>query len=151
MEREQGERDLSSPAPFVIMGAIKAIFRREGRMGLKKIEAIIRPEKLQAVIAKLHAAGIFGFTVSQVQGRGQQRSSAGVYRGHVYQISLHPKVKVEMVVSDAYAQRAVESIVQAAQTGEAGDGKIFVLPVYEAYNIRTGAPDETIDDMRSTK
>ncbi|MDI3256999.1 MAG: P-II family nitrogen regulator [Kyrpidia sp.] len=117
---------------------------------MKKIEAIIRPEKLQEVIAKLQEVGIFGFTVIQVQGRGQQRSSSGVYRGHAYQISLHPKLKLEMVVSDGYVPRAVEVIVEAAQTGEAGDGKIFVLPVLEAYNIRTGRPDDSIDDIRSS-
>lgn len=114
---------------------------------MKKIEAIIRPEKLQDVIASLKEVGVTGFTVLQAQGRGQQKNSTGIYRGHVYNINLHQKLKLEIVVSDAYVQPAIEAVIQAAQTGEMGDGKIFVYPVAEAYNIRTGKIDETIDEL----
>lgn len=114
---------------------------------MKKIEAIIRPEKLQAVIAALRETGVTGFTVTQAQGRGQQKSTSGVYRGHVYSINLHAKLKIEIVVSENYVELAIKAIIDAAQTGEMGDGKIFVYPVVEAYNIRTGKTDETIDEL----
>ncbi|BCJ86890.1 P-II family nitrogen regulator [Effusibacillus dendaii] len=114
---------------------------------MKKIEAIIRPEKLQEVIAGLREVGITAFTVLQAQGRGQQKNTSGVYRGHAYSITLHPKLKMEMVVSNENVKPAVEAIIKAAQTGEMGDGKIFVYPVEEAYNIRTGSMDETIDEL----
>jgi nitrogen regulatory protein P-II 1 len=114
---------------------------------MKKLEAIIRPEKLQEVIAELRNVGVTGFTVSQVQGRGQQKDAKGVYRGHPYQINLHPKLKLEIIVSDAYVNPAIQAIIKAAQTREMGDGKIFVYPVLEAYNIRTGRIDETIDEL----
>lgn len=114
---------------------------------MKKIEAIIRPEKLQDVIAGLREVGVTGFSVIQVQGRGQQKNTTGVYRGHVYSINLHPKLKMEIVVSDEYVQPAINAIIKSAQTGEMGDGKIFVYPVAEAYNIRTGVADETIDEL----
>lgn len=114
---------------------------------MKKLEAIIRPEKLQETIAQLRVVGVTGFTVSQVQGRGQQKDSTGVYRGHTYQINLHPKLKLEIIVSEEFVEPAVQAIVRAAQTGAMGDGKIFVLPVLEAYNIRTGQVDETIDEL----
>lgn len=114
---------------------------------MKKIEVIIRPEKLQEVIVALREVGVSGFTVLQVQGRGQQKNAKGVYRGHSYSISLHPKLKMEIVVSDDFVKPAVQALIQAAQTGEMGDGKIFVYPILEAYNIRTGLPDETIDEL----
>lgn len=115
---------------------------------MKKIEAIIRPEKLQDVISELREVGITGFTVIQAQGRGQQKNSTGVYRGHTYSINLHPKLKMEIVVSDFFVKPAIDAIIKAAQTGEMGDGKIFVYPVQEAYNIRTGKIDETIDELK---
>lgn len=114
---------------------------------MKKIEAIIRPEKLQNVITGLRAVGVTGFSVIPVQGRGQQKNSMGMYRGHVYTINLHPKIKMEIVVSDEFVQPAIDAIITAAQTGEMGDGKIFVYPVEQAYNIRTGQTDETIDEL----
>lgn len=114
---------------------------------MKRIDAVIRPEKLQAVIKSLRSVGVGGFTVIPVQGRGQQKNTHGVYRGHTYDINLHPKIKLEIVVSDEYLQPAIQSIMQSAQTGEMGDGKIFVYDVQEAYNIRTGRVDETIDEL----
>lgn len=86
-----------------------------------------------------------------VQGRGQQKDTIGVYRGHVYDINLHPKIKLEIVVSDNYLHPTIQAIMNAAQTGKTGDGKIFVYHIEEAYNIRTGAVDETIDELNSPR
>lgn len=114
---------------------------------MKRIDAIIRPEKLQHVMRALRQVGVSGFTVIPVQGRGQQKDTTGVYRGHAYDINLHPKIKLEIVVSNEYIQRSIQAIIDAAQTGETGDGKVFVYDIMEAYNIRTGAIDETIDEL----
>lgn len=114
---------------------------------MKRIDAIIRPEKLQHVMRALRQVGVSGLTVIPVQGRGQQKDTTGVYRGHAYDINLHPKLKLEIVVSDDFVHRSVQAIIDAAQTGETGDGKIFVYNILEAYNIRTGEVDETIDEL----
>lgn len=115
---------------------------------MKKIEAILRPQKLHDAIKALHAIGVTAFTVNQVVGRGQQKETSGIYRGRNYKVSLHPKVKMEIVISDFMVERTIGAIVAAAQTGEAGDGKIFVSSVEQAYNIRTGVIDDTIDELR---
>lgn len=114
---------------------------------MKKIEAIIRPEKLTETLKGLKNIGITGFTVSQVVGRGKQKDTEGVYRGKNYKVTLHPKVKLEIILSDYLVEPTIESIVQTAQTGEDGDGKIFVYPILEAINIRTGKADVDIDDL----
>lgn len=114
---------------------------------MKKIEAIIRPQRLTDTIKGLKSIGITGFTVSQVVGRGKQRDTEGVYRGRNYKVTLHPKVKLEIVLSDYMVQQTIKTLIKAAQTGEDGDGKIYVYPILEAYNIRTGLPDESIDDL----
>jgi len=114
---------------------------------VKRIDAIIRPEKLQPVIRALREVGVTGFTVIPVQGRGQQLDTHGVYRGHSYDINLHPKVKLEIVVSNEYVEPAIGAILRAARTGQMGDGKIFIYDVLNAYNIRTGKIDETIDEL----
>ncbi|MCZ0754925.1 P-II family nitrogen regulator [Anoxybacillus sp. J5B_2022] len=114
---------------------------------MKKIEAIIRPEKLTETIKGLKQIGVTGFTVSQVVGRGKQKDTQGVYRGKNYKVTLHPKVKLEIVLSDYMVERTIQTIVTAAQTGEEGDGKVFVYPILEAYNIRTGTLDYDIDDL----
>lgn len=114
---------------------------------MKKIEAIIRPEKLTETIKILKKIGVTGFTVSQVVGRGKQKSTLGVYRGKNYNVTLHPKVKLEIVLSDYMVELTIKSIIDAAQTGEEGDGKIFVYPIVEAYNIRTGKVDTDIDEL----
>ena len=116
-------------------------------MAVKRIDAIIRPERLQHVIRTLHQVGVTGFTVIPVQGRGQQKNTTGVYRGHTYDINLHPKIKLEIVVSEEFLDPAIKAIIKAAQTGEMGDGKIFVYDILQAYNIRTGKIDETIDEL----
>lgn len=118
---------------------------------MKKIEAIIRPEKLTETIKGLKQIGVTGFTVSQVVGRGKQKDTQGVYRGKNYKVTLHPKVKLEIVLSDYMVERTIQMIVTAAQTGEEGDGKIFVYPILEAYNIRTGTLDYDIDDLANQR
>lgn len=118
---------------------------------MKKIEAIIRPERLTETIKGLKKIGITGFTVSQVVGRGKQKDTQGVYRGKNYQVTLHPKVKVEIVLSDYLVDSTIQTIINSAQSGEDGDGKIYVYPILEAYNIRTGTIDFDIDDLANSK
>ena len=105
---------------------------------MKKIEAIIKPFKLDEVKTALHDVGISGMTVSEVRGFGRQKGHTEVYRGAEYVIDFLPKVKIEVVLDDALAQRAVEAIMTAAKTDKIGDGKIFVTPIEEAVRIRTG-------------
>ena len=105
---------------------------------MKKIEAIIKPFKLDEVKDALSKAGIQGMTVSEVRGFGRQKGHSEMYRGAEYLVSFLPKVKIEIVVDDGQVERAVEAIQKAAHTGKIGDGKIFVLPVDEVIRIRTG-------------
>jgi len=105
---------------------------------MKKIEAIIKPFKLDEVKNALHEIGVTGMTVSEVRGFGRQKGHTEVYRGAEYVIDFLPKVKIEIVLDDELAPRAVEAIQQAAKTDKIGDGKIFVVPVEEALRIRTG-------------
>jgi len=105
---------------------------------MKKIEAIIRPEKLEKVKDALGRFGIHGMTVSQVMGCGLQKGRVNVYRGHEYSINLLPKVKMEIVVREQWVEEVVRIISGAARTGEIGDGKIFVYPVENVMRIRTG-------------
>lgn len=114
---------------------------------MKKIEAIIRPEKVTETIKELRNIGITSFTVSQVVGRGKQKDQKGVYRGKNYKVTLHPKVKLEIVLSDYMVKKTVETVMEYAHTGEDGDGKVFVYPVFEAYNIRTKEMDDSIDEL----
>jgi nitrogen regulatory protein P-II 1 len=105
---------------------------------MRKIEAIIKPFKLDEVKEALHGIGIQGMTVTEVKGFGRQKGHTELYRGAEYVVDFLPKIKVEIAVSDEMADKAVQAIVQAANTGRIGDGKIFVLPVEEAIRIRTG-------------
>ena len=105
---------------------------------MKKIEAIIKPFKLDEVKNALHEIGVTGMTVSEVRGFGRQKGHTEVYRGAEYVIDFLPKVKIEVVLDDALMPRAVEAIQQAAKTDKIGDGKIFVSAVEEAVRIRTG-------------
>jgi len=109
---------------------------------MKKIEAIIKPFKLDQVKDALSELGIAGMTVSEVRGFGRQKGHKEVYRGAEYAIDFVPKVKIEVVVDDNLARQAVELITQAARTGQIGDGKIFVTPVEEALRVRTGERGE---------
>jgi len=105
---------------------------------MKRIEIITRPHKLEEVKQALTAAGVTGMTASEVKGFGRQRGHKEIYRGAEYQVDFVPKVKIEIVVDDALAPKAVEAARAAAQTGQVGDGKIFVMPVDEVVRIRTG-------------
>ena len=109
---------------------------------MKKIEAIIKPFKLDEVKEALQEAGIQGLSVTEVKGFGRQKGHTELYRGAEYVVDFLPKVKLEVVVEDAMADRVVEAIATAAQTGRIGDGKIFVIPVETVLRIRTGERDE---------
>lgn len=105
---------------------------------MKKIEAVIKPFKLDDVKDALHEIGVSGITVTEVKGFGRQKGHTELYRGAEYVIDFLPKVKVEVVVEDVLVENVIEAITQAARTGRIGDGKIFVLPIDEAVRIRTG-------------
>jgi nitrogen regulatory protein P-II 1 len=105
---------------------------------MKKIEAIIKPFKLEEVKNALHEVGITGMTVIEVKGFGRQKGHTEVYRGAEYMIDFLPKLKIEVVLDDAIAERAVQAIQDSARTDKIGDGKIFVQPVEQAIRIRTG-------------
>lgn len=109
---------------------------------MKKIEAIIRPGKLDNVKDALGSQGVNGLTVTQVIGCGKQKGNTQVYRGVEYTIHLIPKVKIEVVVNDSDVDKVIEVITQVARTGEIGDGKIFVSSVENVLTIRTGASGE---------
>ncbi len=105
---------------------------------MKKIEAIIKPFKLDEVKEALHEIGLQGITVLEAKGFGRQKGHTELYRGAEYVVDFLPKVKIELVLDDAIVERAIEAIQQAAHTGKIGDGKIFVSPVEEAVRVRTG-------------
>jgi nitrogen regulatory protein P-II 1 len=109
---------------------------------LKKIEAIIKPFKLEEVKEALDAVGIRGITVSEVKGFGRQKGHTELYRGAEYVVDFLPKIKLELVLPDDLVEKAVEAIVGSAKTGRIGDGKIFILPMDEAIRIRTGEKGE---------
>ena len=105
---------------------------------MKKIEAVLKPFKLDEVREALSELGVSGLTVTEVKGFGRQKGHTELYRGAEYVVDFLPKVKVEVIVSDELADRAIESIVRAARTGKIGDGKIFVTSVEQVIRIRTG-------------
>lgn len=109
---------------------------------MKKIEAIIKPFKLDDVIDSLTEIGIEGVTLSEVRGFGRQKGRTEIYKGAEYIVDFLPKIKLELTIADALVDSAVEAIMQTAKTGKVGDGKIFVLPVEKAVRIRTGETDE---------
>jgi nitrogen regulatory protein P-II 1 len=109
---------------------------------MKKIEAIIKPFKLQDVKEALNELGIQGMTVIEVKGFGRQKGHTEIYRGSEYTIDFMPKVKIEMVLPDAQIDAAVTAIINSAKTGKIGDGKVFVIPVSEAVRIRTNERDD---------
>ena len=109
---------------------------------MKKVEAIIKPFKMDDVREALAEVGIAGMTVTEVKGFGRQKGHTELYRGAEYQVDFLPKIKVEMVLSDDLVEQAVEAIQNAAKTGKIGDGKIFVYNVEGAYRIRTGEQGE---------
>ena len=105
---------------------------------MKKVEAVIKPFKLEEVKDALSDLGIEGMTVTEVKGFGRQKGHTEVYRGSEYTVDFLPKIKIELVLPDEQVTKAVEAIVRAAKTGKIGDGKVFVWGVEEAYRIRTG-------------
>jgi len=105
---------------------------------VKKIEAIIKPFKLDEVKDKLNEIGIHGITVSEVKGFGRQKGHTELYRGAEYVVDFLPKVKLEIVVPDNMAEKVVDTLIKSAQTGRIGDGKIFIMSLEDAVRIRTG-------------
>ena len=110
---------------------------------MKKIEAIIRPHKLDEVQDALSEAGYTGLTVSEVRGYGRQKGHKEVYRGTEYNINFVPKIKIELICADSRSEAAVEVIIKTAKTGQVGDGKIFMFDVKDAIRIRTGESGES--------
>lgn len=110
---------------------------------MKKIEAIIKPFKLDEVKDALNEIGIQGMTVTEVKGFGRQKGHTELYRGAEYVVDFIPKIKIEIVTSDVLAPKVVSAVENAAKTGKIGDGKIFVYPVEEVYRIRTGERGES--------
>lgn len=109
---------------------------------MKKVEAVIKPFKLDDVKEKLAELGIKGMTVTEVRGFGRQKGHTEIYRGAEYVVDFLPKIKIEVAVSDNQVAEVVDAIRKAAQTGKIGDGKIFVLPIEEVVRIRTGEMGE---------
>jgi nitrogen regulatory protein P-II 1 len=108
---------------------------------MKLIKSIVRPNKVDDVRDALEKMNIPGMTVTEVRGHGRQKGHTAVYRGKEYNVTLLPKVEIEVVVQDAVAEDVIAAVVAAARTGEIGDGRVFVLPVEHSYNIRTGERD----------
>jgi nitrogen regulatory protein PII len=107
---------------------------------MKLIKAIVRPNKVDDVRDALENLNISGMTVTEVRGHGKQKGHTAIYRGKEYNVSLLPKMEIELVVPDEVADDAIKAIIQAARTGEIGDGRVFVIPVGSSYRIRTGEP-----------
>jgi nitrogen regulatory protein PII len=105
------------------------------------VKSIVRPDKVDAVKDALEAIGVAGMTVTEVRGHGKQKGHTAIYRGQEYQVSLLPKMEVEVVIADNRVDEIVRAVTSAARTGEIGDGRIFVLPVSQSYKIRTGERD----------
>ena len=105
---------------------------------MKKIEAIIKPFKLDDVKEALNGIGIQGMTITEVKGYGRQKGHKEIYRGAEYVVDFIPKIKIELIVADDMVQKASDTIEEAANTGKLGDGKIFILPVEDAVRVRTG-------------
>jgi nitrogen regulatory protein PII len=105
---------------------------------MKLIKAIIRPNKVDDVRAALEKMNISGLTITEVRGHGKQKGHTAIYRGKEYNVTLLPKMEIDIVVADETTDDAVKAIIQAARTGEIGDGRVFVLPVGQTYRIRTG-------------
>jgi nitrogen regulatory protein P-II 1 len=115
---------------------------RTGAVTMKKIEAIVKPFKLDEVREALSELGVTGLTVTEVKGFGRQKGHTELYRGAEYVVDFLPKVKVEVVIPDGMVEQAIDSIVKAARTGKIGDGKIFVTSVEQVIRIRTGESGE---------
>ena len=108
---------------------------------MKLIKCIVRPNKVDEVKDALEKLGVSGMTVSEVRGHGKQKGHTAIYRGKEYNVSLLPKMEIEVVLSDSIVDEAIKAIIAAARTGEIGDGRVFVMPVEQTYRIRTGESD----------
>jgi nitrogen regulatory protein PII len=108
---------------------------------MKLIKCIIRPNKVDEVKDALSKLNVSGMTVSEVRGHGKQKGHTAIYRGKEYNVSLLPKMEIEVVVADVLVPDCIKAITEAARTGEIGDGRVFVLPVEQSYKIRTGERD----------
>jgi nitrogen regulatory protein PII len=108
---------------------------------MKLLKAIIRPNKVEAVKEALDKLGIPGMTITEVRGHGHQKGHTAIYRGQEYTVDLLPKMEIEIVVDDALADQVTRAVIEAARTGEIGDGRVFVMPVAQSYKIRTGEAD----------
>jgi nitrogen regulatory protein P-II 1 len=145
MSRDRGvplDRDPIRRHPDCGTGPVGVAPPSQREKTVKKIEAIIKPFKLDEVKEALHEVGVSGITVTEAKGFGRQKGHTELYRGAEYVVDFLPKVKLEVVVEDALAERVVEAIANAAQTGRIGDGKIFVTAIETALRIRTGERDE---------
>lgn len=105
---------------------------------MKLLKAIVRPDRLDAVREAINEAGVPGVTITEVRGHGHQKGHTAIYRGQEYEISLLPKIEIQVVVPDNLVEPVVAGIMVAARTGQIGDGRVFVLPVERSYRIRTG-------------
>jgi nitrogen regulatory protein P-II 1 len=114
-----------------------------GRLHMKKVEAIVKPFKLDEVREALSEVGVTGLTVTEVKGFGRQKGHTELYRGAEYVVDFLPKVKIEVVLADEQVEQAIDAIVKSARTGKIGDGKIFVTAVEHVVRIRTGETNET--------
>jgi len=108
---------------------------------MKLLKAIIRPNKVDEVKDALARLNLSGMTVTEVRGHGKQKGHTAIYRGKEYNVSLLPKMEIEVVVADNIVDEAIRAIMEAARTGEIGDGRVFVIPVEQSYRIRTGERD----------
>ncbi|HLV01451.1 MAG TPA: P-II family nitrogen regulator [Acidobacteriota bacterium] len=108
---------------------------------MKLIMAIVRPSKVEEIKDSLARLNISGMTITEVRGHGRQRGHTAIYRGKEYSVSLLPKMKIEIVIPDDMVDETIRTIIETARTGEIGDGRVFVLPVEQGYNIRTGERD----------
>lgn len=108
---------------------------------MKLIMAIVRPSKVEEVKDALGKLNVSGMTISEVRGHGRQKGHTAIYRGKEYSVTLLPKMKMEIVLSDDLVEETIDTIMETARTGEIGDGRVFVLPVESQYNIRTGEND----------
>jgi nitrogen regulatory protein PII len=108
---------------------------------MKLVKSIVRPNKVDEVRDALEKLSVGGMTVTEVRGHGRQKGHTAIYRGKEYDVTLLPKVEIEVVVADAMVEEVILAVIKAARTGEIGDGRVFVLPVEHSYNIRTGERD----------
>jgi nitrogen regulatory protein PII len=141
--QESFRSDLRLKAPPRSTAVVAGDGAQRNKTNMKKIEAIIKPFKLEEVREALSEAGYAGMTVSEVKGFGRQKGHTEIYRGSEYTVDFLPKVKIELVVSDDRADEAVKTIIKAAKTGKIGDGKVFVYAIDSAVRIRTEESGES--------